>query len=209
MAKTETKKTKPPVGGDTVVEITLKSAMAMLMHNGQLSDPENHHAIQISRFAKKKNKDTSDRHSMAHAEFIGGLWLDIDGAPCIPLDALHAMLHGGAKLRKKGKDFLSAVFVETDGELIYDGPRDPEALWADERFRDRRRVVIQRSANWRTRPIFKEWSCKFTVRILAGAGVGIEDLKEAVEQAGLRVGLGDYRPRFGRFVVQAFKVLKE
>ena len=86
--------------------------------------------------------------------------------------------------------------------MIYDGPKTPETLWEDERFRYVAGVVVGQSRVMRTRPMFKNWECKFTVHYLEE----VFDAKEVidfVDTAGRMAGLLDGRPRFGRFEIVA------
>jgi len=50
----------------------------------------------------------------------------------------------------------------------------------------------------RCRPIFREWEIDFTV-LFDERAIQREDLDMVVGDAGTMIGLGDYRPRFGRF----------
>ena len=65
---------------------------------------------------------------------------------------------------------------------------------------DIRSVRVGKSRIPRQRPVFHKWRLKFTVTIsepqLHGSVV-----KEILDYAGRYVGIGDYRPKFGRFQV--------
>ena len=75
-------------------------------------------------------------------------------------------------------------------------------MWADHRFRYTTPVVIGRVKVLRTRPKFDEWSVDLTL-IFDGEFMRRETLLDIVRLAGRRVGVGDYRPRFGRFMLSA------
>ena len=68
---------------------------------------------------------------------------------------------------------------------------------------DRRMVVIQRSRIMRERPRFDNWELSFEIETL-DEQLPLSALKEILDQAG-KVGIGDFRPRFGRFIVTEFK----
>jgi hypothetical protein len=53
----------------------------------------------------------------------------------------------------------------------------------------------------RYRPIFRRWSLSATIAINEEV-VNVNEVKKAVTDAGALIGLGDYRPRFGRFNVE-------
>jgi hypothetical protein len=71
---------------------------------------------------------------------------------------------------------------------------------------DSRPVVIQKSRVLCWRPRFEEWELEFDILILDDKNINISVLKEILDTAGLS-GLGDYRPRFGRFQVIEWKEL--
>lgn len=72
---------------------------------------------------------------------------------------------------------------------------------------DARGVVIQRARVIRWRPRFNTWKLQFTIDILDDENISIPVIKEILEKAGATKGIGDYRPRFGRFMVTQFKAV--
>lgn len=125
----------------------------------------------------------------------------------IPGENLHGLIRDGARASRKGKEIQAAVqVIEQEIPIIYDGPKELRALY-DKKFVDRRRVVIQRSAVLRTRCRLNKWSLTFSLFIEQSV-INPESVKEALEYAGARIGLGDFRPRFGRFEVVAWEAVK-
>ena len=72
---------------------------------------------------------------------------------------------------------------------------------------DRRPVVIQRSRIIRERPRFDKWELDFDIEV-ADSQLPVDAVRRILEHAGNYVGLGDFRPRFGRFMVTEFKEIK-
>ena len=112
------------------------------------------------------------------------------------------------KGRKTYKDlFQSAVFV-TPEEILH-GLEVPEELDTDgdkQLYLDVRPVVIQRSRIVRMRPAFKPgWKLDFTIEVIDDT-IHPEVVNDVLTLAGKTVGIGDYRPRFGRFMVTQFSV---
>lgn len=70
---------------------------------------------------------------------------------------------------------------------------------------DARPVVIQRNRVMCWRPRFNKWKLKFTIDILDDENISVAVVKEILEKAGATKGIGDYRPRFGRFMVTSFQ----
>lgn len=70
---------------------------------------------------------------------------------------------------------------------------------------DARRVMIQKAGIIRGRPAFDDWHCE--LKLVIDDRIWPEDqhalLLEILEHAGQTVGIGDFRPRFGRFTVEA------
>jgi hypothetical protein len=72
---------------------------------------------------------------------------------------------------------------------------------------DRRRVMIQRNAITRSRPaLHVGWTCEVTLQVLLPEYITPTILNEVVQNAGRLIGVGDFRPTFGRFQVTGFAV---
>jgi hypothetical protein len=72
---------------------------------------------------------------------------------------------------------------------------------------DKRRVQIQRNAITRARPAVEAgWKCDVLLQVLLPEYVGPDLLNEVIQSAGRLVGVGDFRPTFGRFQVTQFKL---
>jgi hypothetical protein len=75
-------------------------------------------------------------------------------------------------------------------------------------YEDRRRVVVQRSGVNRTRPAMKAgWGASFELLINLPEYISPEILNEVIGSAGRLIGLGDFRPSYGRFAVVKFEVI--
>ena len=74
---------------------------------------------------------------------------------------------------------------------------------------DRRRVLIQRNAITRARPaILSGWKVAGEFMVLLPEYIEPSVLHETFTQAGRLVGVGDFRPTFGRFQVNKFQVVR-
>jgi hypothetical protein len=99
-------------------------------------------------------------------------------------------------------DLMKAALVSLT-ELASLGVKEPD-------YFDQRRVVIQRSAITRSRPAFKTgWKAKLILMINLPEYVPQRRLNHLLQQAGRIIGLADFRPSFGRFVVTSFEVLDD
>jgi hypothetical protein len=187
--------------------ITIEGTAPLLMHNGRLANPLDPAAKAIKRVSGKRQKTDADYEEVARLDHMGALYLDPDVGPYLPSDNIWKTLHKAAMKSKKGKKVEEGVFISSDvNPLAYRGPRDADGLWADENFRHLSTVVISRSRVPRCRPIFREWRVDAD-GILDPNVLELTELRDIATIAGQLIGLGDWRPRYGRFVatVEAVK----
>ncbi len=191
-----------------IFKVTITSLTPLLMHNGQLVDPLNEHAKALKKLSAKRNKSDADHLEMSRVEWLGSLYYDSDMGPILPAETLESTIKEGAKISKAGKLAAACVVcVEEHYALKYKGPRSVEELMRDPKFCDRRAIRVQQNRVMRSRPRFNAWSCDFDLSITPGR-INPETVKIALEDAGLYVGIGDYRPKFGRFRVESFEEKK-
>ncbi len=179
--------------------ITITGTAALLMHNGRLADPLDPATKALKAATGKRTKTDADHEEISRVEFAGGLYLDPDIGPYLPADNIWKTLQVAARKSKQGKQVEEGVIIISEvNPLSYDGPRDLDGLWANKNFVSRRTVVNQRNRVARTRPIFQQWKVAAD-GILDESALNLGDLRTIAERAGNLVGLGDWRPRYGRF----------
>ncbi len=181
------------------LQFKITGVAPLILHNGQTADPLNQHSKSIAEITGKRKKTDADHREVARREWFAGLYL-YNGEPCIPFQILEATLIEGAKKHKRGPAAKAGLIVELHAPLEYDGPRKPDELWEDERFRLRVSAKIGTSRVMRTRPMFPQWSAMLAIQYLPDLLNPAEVLNFLVT-AGVQIGLGDWRPRFGRFNV--------
>lgn len=185
---------------------TLEGRSPLLMHNDRLADPLSPEAQKLKSVTSKKTKTFADNLEISRIEFDGGLYLD-DRGPFIPSGWILSMLRDSARLTKHGKTIERGLVTEEDGfTLRYKGPpakngsrRTADWLW-DNGFYDRRLVGNQKNRVARTRPKFPLWRVTATI-LYVETIISMEKLLEILDTAQGQIGLGDYRPRFGKFSV--------
>ena len=138
----------------------------------------------------------------AEEEAERGAYKNDDGTLYHPAQAFRSAILGAAKGRKIGKAFATtvvkgSVFVTHDRADLYD-PETGEAL-SDYEI-DERSVVIQRNRVLRARPLHKKWACDIEVEYNDEFITG-DQVQFMLSLAGESIGIGDYRPLFGRFKV--------
>lgn len=182
------------------VSLRLIGVRPLLMHCGRLSDPLDPIARDLARITGKRPKTASDHQEIARIEWFGGLWLD-QGVPCIPSEAIEAAFVAGARMQRRGRQAAAGIQIDEPARLFYDGPQDIEELWKQPRFRLRVPVRIGAARTMRTRPRFDTWNIEFTASYLPSL-LSRSLIIDIFTASGFACGLGDWRPKFGRFRVE-------
>lgn len=182
------------------VRYQLTSSVALIQHNGQTADPLNRYSKAIKQISSKRNKTDADYEEMARIEFMAGLYLDADG-PVLPSKIIDSMIVEAARKSREGRIATSGCFCLTSSRLEYDGPRTPEELWADETFRFSSLVRIRSARIIRMRPIFPEWAAVIALDV-EDTAINVSRLDDWMHIAGTQIGIGDWRPKYGRFTAE-------
>lgn len=182
------------------ISVCIEGVSPLLMHNGQTADPLNRFSKQIKAVSSKRKKTEEDYAEMSRIEWHAGLYINTEGYLIIPSTLIEASIQDGAKKSKLGKAFKSAVFILDDAILDIGTKKKAEDLWGDDHYRDVRGVRVGQARIMRTRPIFHSWKCSFSVWFDEDQ-VNEHEVTRAIDDAGSKAGLGDFRPKFGRFKV--------
>lgn len=182
------------------LSLKITGVSPLILHNGQLANPLNKWTRLIKPISKKRLKTDADFEQMARLEWFGGMYLH-NGLPCLPGEVLEAAFINGARKSKLGKQTQAGLMCPDNYPIIYIGPTDLDELWADENFRLISKVKIGQSSVMRTRPIFREWACEFTLRY-DDSLLNEREVLEMVKVTGEQIGLCDWRPKFGRFILE-------
>lgn len=171
----------------------------LMMHNIRLANPLDEGTKRMKALTSVRKK-TDDIHiQMADLEFELGMYYNEKEGPYIPGIWVDAAIIAGGKLQKNGSRIKRAAMVLDDIiPLRYDGPRKMVDLKADLNFRDIRAVTVGTAKTMRCRPKFVDWGAFFTVQYDPDQ-ITKGELEQAIHAAGQCIGIGDFRPRFGRF----------
>jgi hypothetical protein len=181
-------------------QIMCRGTSPLLMHNARLADPLDEVVKEIKTVSGKLRKTDADHELLGRLEFIGGMYYAEPAGPYLPAANIRKALIEAARKSKSGKLVEQGLFVDTlINPLLYDGPRDLDGLWADKNFVSRLCVKVQTARLMRTRPMFPFWAvdavCSYDPELLNFA-----QIKEFAQIAGNYIGVGDYRPLYGRFI---------
>ena len=79
--------------------------------------------------------------------------------------------------------------------------------WA---YEHRCRVTVQRQGVTRTRPALKVgWSAQFELLVNTPEYIDQHVLYDAIAQAGRLIGIADFRPTYGRFIITQFDLIED
>lgn len=191
---------EPTNGGEELItysepytaQITIEGSADFLFHrwNAEAVDEK-------AKAAKNsKAKKTDDIESYVYRTLGGEI--------AIPGEYLRCSIINAAKFRqdprsprKSAMDLFKAGVVVTSQHATL-GVKEWDYL-------DKRRVIIQRQGINRTRPAMRAgWKATFELMIVLPEYIDRNLLRETIESAGRLIGVGDFRPTFGRFGIVKF-----
>jgi hypothetical protein len=184
------------------LEFRIVGEAPLIMHNGDLADYRYPWTQAIKKISGKRTKTEEDHEELARLEWCGGLYLK-DGVPCIPANNLEEALRGKggpARRVKKGKQAAIGVIVTDDFPIEYEGPANIEEMWKSGEFELRSRVIVKGARIIRTRPMFRKWAATVQVKFNPQF-VDQADVVNWMHVLGDEIGICDWRPKFGRFLV--------
>lgn len=188
-------------GGDELllppyrVEVEIEGTAPLLFHRWNCEAVEE--KAQAAKGSKAKKSDNLESY----------VYRNEQGNLALPGEYLRMACVWAAKFRqdprsprKSAMDLYKAGLI-CETELADLGSKDPDYI-------DQRRVVVQRSGITRQRPAMeKGWKATFIFTILTPQYISHQDLNAVLVQAGLLIGVGDFRPSYGRFQIVRFEVL--
>lgn len=164
-----------------ILEIEIEGVAPLLMHRfhgddnaGQRKTGRKDYSLEVEDALYKNSKGEI---------FVPATWIE----GCLTKTASEFQISGRGK--KTYKDLVKSALLVTPTEIKIE-PQE----WQT----DTRAVIVQRSRVIRYRPRWDEWKLKFSVNILDDQ-LPTSIIKDMLEQAGAYRGIGDFRPKFGRF----------
>ena len=185
------------------IKVEITGTRPLLMHSDKFADPLNPLTKAHKELTGKRKKTDEDHEAIARSEWIGGMYIDEKG-PYLPGVNVEAALIAGAKLSKLGTQLKRSVeIMDEKCHLIFDGPKSPDALW-DAGFYDARSVKVGTARLMRYRPMFRNWAASCEIAY-DPESINRDQIIKCFEDGGTYCGVGDYRPKFGRFSVEVMK----
>lgn len=199
----------PTNGGKATVElcipyrirVTLRGTEDLLFHTWNCEAVE------------EKSKATKGSEAKKTDDLESYVERNDEGIICVPSCYVRMSMIGAAKFmqdprspRKSAQDLYKAGIVTLDKlcPLINAVGESPK-IWD---YVDKQRVQVQRNAITRQRPAFKA-GYRFTVDLVCilPEYISPDNVHDTISRAGKLIGIGDYRPTYGRFRIDNFEVL--
>ena len=176
--------------------ITVSGASDLLFHRWNCESVEA--KSKAAKNSKAKKEDDIESY----------VWRNEKNELCIPGEYFRQSIIHAAKFkqdprspRKSAMDLFKAGIVSLT-QLA--------SLGSDEwDYLDTRRVTVQRAGVNRTRPAMRiGWTTELEFQILTPEYIDPVLFQDVLNTAGRLVGVGDFRPTYGRFNITHFEVLK-
>lgn len=189
-------------GGNSTIEMSLPYAIDVTVQGSAdlLFHRWNCESVDAKAKAAKNSaaKKTDDIESY--------VWRNDDSELCIPGEYFRQAIIHAAKFkqdprspRKSAMDLFKAGVVALT-PLASLGTKDWDYL-------DTRRVTVQRAGINRTRPAMKVgWEVNVQFQILTPEYIDSILFQDVLNTAGRLVGVGDFRPTYGRFMITNYNV---
>lgn len=194
---------REPPNGYIVYEVTLMGETPLLMSSGEV-DRDSELYREYRALSKASRKTVEQEAQLRYLEWHTRIYFDEAIGPYIPGKNIKEMLRSAATKWKLGESVKRSLVVpDYRIPLVYEGPRDLDALWeAGYRYTA---MVANAGASAgrvdRTRPCFDKWSLVFDVAFDTDE-IDKDSFLQIVKRSE-KYGLGDYRPEFGAFLSSA------
>lgn len=180
------------------VEVAIEGTAALLFHRWSCDDVE----------AKSKAAKGSAGKKVDNVEaYVSRCPDGTIGIPATYLKGAIAGPAGAAKFRQDPRSPRASALalykagVHITPEVASLGSKEWDYL-------DRQRVTVQRNGVTRVRPAFLAgWRATFQALVVIPEYITPDDLRDVLVNAGRLVGVGDFRPTYGRFAVAHFEVV--
>jgi len=185
-----------------IVNVTIEGTADLLLHSWSCE------AVEEKATAKKGSaaKKTDNLESYVRR--------NDDGVICLPSEYLRMSVVNAAKYRqdprsprKSAMDLFKAALISLEPLCpITTAAGDLPRVWE---YEHKCRVQVQRNGITRVRPAFREgWRVDVPLMVNLPEYIPTKDLSDTITQAGKLIGVGDFRPSYGRFHILSFEVQK-
>ena len=156
--------------------------------------------------SSKRKKVDADFDELARLEWFAGLYRSADDL-VIPDHVLESAMIAGAKKSKRGPQAKCGLFLVEHAPLQFEGKPDVindetlAVMFDSGDYTHTIGVRVGMAKVMRTRPMFRNWSCVVVAQYDPDV-LNLRDVEEIATDAGRLCGIGDWRPKHGRFHVE-------
>ena len=191
------------------MHVKVSGVSPLLLNNPQTVDRFNKYAKEISKInAKKTRRTDEDYRRLADLEIRSKIYWDTDKKEIyVPSNWVMAAITGNSFKRAKVSkaDIRGSVFMTEDKlPLSYKSKRTvktPEDIVGNADFRHSMILKQGQVRISKSTPIFHDWSFETDIEYDESV-IDPETLERVLVEAGKFGGYGDFRPTFGRSVVE-------
>jgi archaeosine-15-forming tRNA-guanine transglycosylase len=177
-----------------IVDVTIEGTVDILYHRWNCEAV----AAQAASAKGSKAKKTDNIESYVYRNDAGEL--------CLPGEYLRQSIIHAAKFRQDPRSPRKSAMDLYKAGVIALTPLASHGIKTWD-YEHRCRVTIQRNGITRVRPAIKQgWTATVQIMVNTPEYIRPNDLHDVLNAAGRLVGLADFRPSYGRFLVKSFDV---
>jgi len=183
------------------IKIKLTGTNPLLLHNSRLANPLDPYARAKAEITGKRKKTDEDYARIMQLEARGSVYETPDGKLGHPTQNVWRCLYDAAKSFKRGEDVKRSLIEIGDVTvpLLVNGKQIAiDAFLENPENIDYRPVTLSKRKTMRARPIVRKWESAHEFDLLTDI-LDLDVVKLIARHAGRVVGVGDWRPKFGKF----------
>lgn len=182
------------------INVTIKG-IAPLLQARHPSPEEEQEILARASSPKAKVKNLTDKEAFEMHSYKNAKGKFYQPSEMVEAAMVKAAVNFKLEGKKTFKDLMKSGIIIDPEEIIHKN----QNFVMDMRWGRNKNTG---GAVWVVRPRVDEWELEFTIKLLQDERVEISTLRAILEYAGLYVGIGAWRPKYGRFEITNFRVEK-
>lgn len=179
------------------VNVSIQGASDLLFHRWNCESVDA--KAKAAKNSKAKKEDDVESY----------VWRNTDGELCIPGEYFRQSIIHAAKFRQDPRSPRKSAMDLFKAGVVSLTALAPLGVSGWD-YLDTRRVTVQRAGINRTRPAMRTgWSTELQFQILTPEYIDTNLFQDVLNTAGRLVGVGDFRPTYGRFFIKSFEIADE
>ncbi len=172
-----------------VLDVTIEGVADLLFHRWNVEGVDSKAKAAKGSAAKKMD------------DLESYVWRNDDGELCLPGEYLRMSIINASRFKQDPRSPRKSAMDLYKAGVICLTPLASLGV-KDWDYEDRRRGVVQRQGINRTRPALKAgWQATLEILVNTPEYISPASLNDTLQTAGRLIGVGDFRPTFGRFLV--------